>query len=249
MTRSTSSRESGSTLRAIAASPAKSVSAPSRLPVSKSWTRLAKSLPAESRSLISLPRRVEQPTRAIEGRLGSGDRSFAGIRPLFIARNHGRVGAQPAAARQEKRERSRDDVGEAHEEDGERRLDQDEDQGDGHEDDDEIGTARAEIDVLEGAVADPADHQQGYREQQHRRKSRSASLLQWTLEIEDGPAKGGRRRRRRQADEVAVVRDGMLDAETRQLLRRANNVEVRYGPSHPAKRLDAPAVHHVGRRV
>ena len=124
-----------------------------------------------------------------------------------------------------------------------------------------VGTPRAEVERLEAAIADGADHQER-RHQHHRQRQQVVGPAGDGSRIgEDGRGRHAGGRRAGHADEVALVdaRDVGLDVEARQADRRRRDEHEAGRPAGLVERLQAPREaqdrrrhaerHDVGERV
>ena len=108
--------------------------------------------------------------------------------------------------------------------------------------------AGLQVERLEAAEADGADHQHGRHDHDRQHRGRFPRAAEPGREREHGRRRHARCRRTGHADEVALVVAAGLDVEPRQPDGRRGHEQEPGGPSQPPQRLQAPGERQHGRR-
>ena len=105
----------------------------------------------------------------------------------------------------------------------------------------EVGAAPADVDRLDAAEPDRADHQERRHQHHRQRRQRRLAVLEPERKQVDGRGDHRRGRRARHADEVALVGGAArLDVEARQAHRRGGDVDEARRPAEAPQRPQAP---------
>ena len=106
--------------------------------------------------------------------------------------------------------------------------------------------AGAEVDVLEGAIAERRDHEEAESERDPEKEGPDPRVGERFREDPDEPAEGSRRRRDREADEPPLVDDVELDVEAGEPAGPADEEEERREQAEPVVAGEAPVVDEEG---